>query len=200
MSSPPATRDTVLLAALRVLARDGVPAASTRAIAAEAGVNVATLHYQVGSKDGLLAEVFKAMSAPFAQTARAAIPTGGGVGEAIDRGMRAVWRLALETPGLQLAQYELTTAALRGGQPDRAQTQYSAYQRVLVEVVEETLQKSGETIAVPAEDLAAFLVAGMDGLILAGLVQPQTNAALDLFITAAIGLADPQPQRSRKSA
>jgi AcrR family transcriptional regulator len=200
MSSQPATRDTVLLAALRVLARDGVPAASTRAIATEADVNVATLHYHFGSKDGLLAEVFDALSAQFAETVRAAIPTEGGIGEAIDRGMRAVWRLALETPGLQLAQYELTTAALRMQQPERARAQYSAYQRVIVEIVEETLQESGETIAVPAQDLVAFLVAGMDGLILWSLVQPQATRALDLFITAALGLADPQPARRRKSA
>jgi AcrR family transcriptional regulator len=200
MSSQPATRDTVLLAALRVLARDGVSAASTRAIAAEADVNVATLHYHFGSKDGLLAEVFEAMSAQFAETVRAAIPTGGGVGEALDHGMRAVWRLAVETPGLQLAQYELTTAALRSGEPDRAQAQYAAYQRVIVEVVEETLRESGEKIAVPAEDLVAFLVAGMDGLILSSLVQPAATRALDLFITAALSLADPQPTRRRKSA
>lgn len=200
MSSQPATRDTVLLAALRVLARDGVPAASTRAIAAEADVNVATLHYHFGSKDGLLAQVFEAISAQFAETVRAAIPTEGGIAEAIDHGVRAVWRLALETPGLQLAQYELTTAALRGGDTDRAQAQYSAYQRVIVEVVEETLMESGETIAVPAEDLVAFLVAGMDGLILSSLVQPRQTRVLDLFIAAALGLADPQPARRRKSA
>jgi AcrR family transcriptional regulator len=200
MSSQSATRDTVLLAALRVLAREGVPAASTRAIAAEADVNVAALHYHFGSKDGLLAEVFDALSAQFAETVRAAIPTAGGISEAIDHGMRAVWRLAVETPGLQLAQYELTTAALRGGEADRARAQYAAYQRVIVEVVEETLQESGETIAVSAEDLVAFLVAGMDGLILSSLVQPEVTRGLDLFITAALGLADPRPSGRRKSA
>lgn len=197
MSSPPATRDTVLLGALRVLARDGVAAASTRAIAAEANVNVATLHYHFGSKEALLSEVFAALSAQFAETIRAAIPTAGGVGEAIDHGLRAVWQLALEMSGLQLAQYELTMAALRSGDLERARAQYSYYQRVIVELIEETMRHSGETIAVPVEDLVVFLVAGMDGLILSSLVLSRavSKCALDLFVAAALGLADPQRTR-----
>lgn len=198
----PDTRDTVLLAALRVLGREGVAGASTRAIAAEAGVNVATLHYHFGSKDALLAEVVELLSAQFADTVRAAIPTDGGVREVLDRGVRAVYRLARETEGLQLAQYELTTAALRAGETERARAQYASYHRVIVEVVEETLQQSGETICVPVEDLVRFLVAGMDGLILSALVLPkaQSQRALDLFVKAAIALADIRPARSRRSA
>ena len=47
-------RTEILEAAIRVLARDGLAQASTRKLAAEAGINQATLLYHVGSKDELL--------------------------------------------------------------------------------------------------------------------------------------------------
>ena len=46
-------RTEILEAAIRVLARDGIAQASTRKLAAEAGINQATLLYYVGSKDEL---------------------------------------------------------------------------------------------------------------------------------------------------
>lgn len=63
VDSPPAavsTRDKLLEAAMRVFARDGIHAATTRAIAQEAGVNEVTLFRHFQNKDGLLSEVMKA--------------------------------------------------------------------------------------------------------------------------------------------
>ncbi|HEX5546412.1 MAG TPA: helix-turn-helix domain-containing protein, partial [Ktedonobacterales bacterium] len=54
-------RTEILEAAVRVLARDGLAQASTRKLAAEAGINQATLLYHVGSKDQLLLEVLREM-------------------------------------------------------------------------------------------------------------------------------------------
>jgi AcrR family transcriptional regulator len=195
-------RGEIVQAAIRVLARDGVPAATTRLIAAEAGVNVATLHYHFGGKDALIAEVLETLSVEMAATVRAAIPTDGGVVDALGHGLRAVWEHVVATPGLQLAQYELTTAALRAGAGAQARRQYDAYRRVVTDIVEEMLASSGETIAVPVEDLVTFLVAGMDGLILASMVSGEAAAgrALELFTTAALALAAPTARRSRRSA
>jgi AcrR family transcriptional regulator len=195
-------REEIVAAAVRVLARDGVPSATTRSIAAEAKINLATVHYYFGGKDALLAEVLDTLSNEVAEIVRGAIPTSGGVREALEHGLTAVWQLAQQTTGLQIAQYELTTAALRAGEPERARQQYAAYHRVITALVEETLAASGEHIAVPVDALVAFLVAGMDGLILNALVAPadESEKALQLFIAAAVALADPQPARDRKSA
>lgn len=50
----PSTRDRLIDAAFRVVARDGLDAASVKAIAAEAGVQPGLLHYHFKTKDEVL--------------------------------------------------------------------------------------------------------------------------------------------------
>ena len=59
MTRIPATERRAALAdaALIVIARDGVAAATTRAIVAEAGMPLASFHYAVASRDELLRDV-----------------------------------------------------------------------------------------------------------------------------------------------
>jgi AcrR family transcriptional regulator len=63
LSEHGSTRDAILQAALRILARDGYTALTARAIAAEAGTNVALLNYYFGSKRRFLPELFDAIDA-----------------------------------------------------------------------------------------------------------------------------------------
>lgn len=56
-----ATRDLILAAARRILARDGYGGLTARAIAAEAGTNVASLNYHFGSKRKFLPELYAAL-------------------------------------------------------------------------------------------------------------------------------------------
>lgn len=51
--NPEETRQEILRAAAEAFAACGFVGATTRAVAARAGVNVATLHYHFGSKEGL---------------------------------------------------------------------------------------------------------------------------------------------------
>jgi AcrR family transcriptional regulator len=76
-SQPPReqTRAALLGAAERILIESGYPAATTRAIAAEANVNRGLVHYYFGSVDNLLletlmrfsAELFERQRAPYAE-------------------------------------------------------------------------------------------------------------------------------------
>ena len=52
-SNPAATRREILRAAEESFARLGFAGATTRKVAASAGVNIATLHYHFGGKEGL---------------------------------------------------------------------------------------------------------------------------------------------------
>lgn len=63
----PDTRHRLLDAAERLFAVHGFDAASLRAITAEAGANLAAVHYHFGSKDGLVREVFARRLAPLNQ-------------------------------------------------------------------------------------------------------------------------------------
>src|SRR3954453_10139586 len=52
-------RSAIVVAAIRLMAREGVAAASTRRIAAEAGVAQATIHYVFGTKTELYRAVIE---------------------------------------------------------------------------------------------------------------------------------------------
>ena len=56
--APKDTPDTILRAAVRVLARDGFPALTARNIAREAGTNLALMNYHFGSKERFLLALF----------------------------------------------------------------------------------------------------------------------------------------------
>ena len=55
-------RQLLVEAAIRVMARDGVAKATTRAIAAEAGMALAAFHYSFRSKQELLENVLEAIT------------------------------------------------------------------------------------------------------------------------------------------
>jgi AcrR family transcriptional regulator len=63
----PDTKDRILDAAERLFAGAGVGATSLRTVTAEAGVNVAAIHYHFGSKHELLRAVFVRRVAPINQ-------------------------------------------------------------------------------------------------------------------------------------
>lgn len=58
-----ATREALIGAAMAIFARDGFDAASTRAIAEQAGINQALIGYHFGGKEGLYLAVFDHISA-----------------------------------------------------------------------------------------------------------------------------------------
>ena len=122
-------RSAILEAAVRVLARDGLAQASTRKLAAEAGINQATLLYHVGSKDELLLEVLREMMRQTREIAvAAAIEHEAPLREAIANSLRAFWSHVETTPELQVMQYELTLYALRNPEAAwLAREQYSGY-------------------------------------------------------------------------
>lgn len=59
-------RERLLMVAERMFADEGLAAVSVRAITAAAQVNLASLHYHFGSKEGLLEAIFSARAKPIA--------------------------------------------------------------------------------------------------------------------------------------
>ena len=141
-------RTEILEAAIRVLARDGIAQASTRKLAAEAGINQATLLYYVGSKDELLLAVLREMMRQTREIAIAAatehvLP----LREAIANSVRAFWHHVEATPELQVMQYELTLYALRNPESAwLAREQYSGYCAVVEGVLRATCEQQGNDL------------------------------------------------------
>ena len=188
-------RTEILEAAIRVLARDGIAQASTRKLAAEAGINQATLLYYVGSKDELLLAVLREMMRQTREIAIAAatehvLP----LREAIANSVRAYWHHVEASPELQVMQYELTLYALRNPESAwLAREQYSGYCAVVEGVLRATCEEQETTCAVSYDALARFIVGGLDGLILQFVSDqsiPRARRDLDLLIAAVIALAE----------
>lgn len=160
-------RTELLAAAIRVLAREGLAETTTRKIAAEAGINQATLLYYFGSKDDLLFAVLQEMMRATQEVALQRVPEASDLRDAVAGAIRAFWGHVEATPELQIMQYELTLYALRN--PDAAwlaREQYAGYSRVVEALLRETYAAAGQTSAIPFDALARFIVGGLDGIIL----------------------------------
>ncbi len=185
----------ILEAAIRLLARDGIAQASTRRLAAEVGINQATLLYHIGSKDELLLAVLREMMRQTREIAVvAAIESPAPLRKAITNSLRAFWSHVETTPELQVMQYELTLYALRN--PDAAwlaREQYSGYCAVVEGILRTACESQGTACAIPYDALARFIVGGLDGLILQFVSDRNTERArydLELLIAAVIALAE----------
>jgi len=64
MEPGPDTKDKLLDAAEKLFVQQGIGATSLRNITTEAGANLASIHYHFGSKDALIAELFKRRIGP----------------------------------------------------------------------------------------------------------------------------------------
>lgn len=88
LTAATSTKEKLLRAALQIGARDGLEAATTAAIAAEAGVAEGTLYRHFPSKDDLLIEVYRGIKRAIFE----AISDGEAAEEAPDARLKRVWR------------------------------------------------------------------------------------------------------------
>ncbi|MFD6388523.1 TetR/AcrR family transcriptional regulator [Nocardia sp. NPDC055029] len=190
--------EQIVTAAVTVLSAIGVPATTLRAVAAEAGVPLGTLHYVFPTKDKLLQAVITTVIGDISGALRAQLELDKGVEHALRHGVTSFWELLVaDRIGLQIMQYELMTYSLRtepGG--SLAQLQYERYSSVVTEFCEQAAQAAGERCAVGFDTLGRLALAQIDGLILQYVSKPDAdrarrdlNQALDMLML----FADPQP-------
>ncbi len=90
-SAGAATRAKLLSAATGIVARDGMAAATTAAIAAEAGVAEGTLYRHFESKDELLIAAYRQMKADVFVNAAAGVDAGEGPPDRLKRMWKAIY-------------------------------------------------------------------------------------------------------------
>lgn len=172
------TRAQIIQGALLALEKTGVIGTTTRKIAAEANVQLATLHYHFESKSALLVAVLEALIDEIAERLREdrgeAEPD---LDERIELLIRGTWRSIMQSRTRQIVQYELTLYALREGAQWLADQQYEAYLRLYRD---QLASKTGQPELSPQGYtlLARFILAGIDGLILQELVKPNRSRSL----------------------
>ncbi|MFO7959943.1 MAG: TetR/AcrR family transcriptional regulator [Nitriliruptoraceae bacterium] len=179
-------REQLLDAAVEVIAEEGLNRATTRAITDRAGLALGAFHYVFASKDELLEAVIHRVvhdiDASMAETASALtagaeVPLDGEslVIERLRGFLQQAWPYFERSRSLQLAQYELALHALRDpAKHHLAVQQYEA----LVSRVSGMLRGLADTLDDEAsDDLARFVVATIDGLLLQWLVEQDHDAA-----------------------
>jgi AcrR family transcriptional regulator len=189
----PATerRDALARAALTVISRDGLAAATTRAIVAEAGMPLASFHYAVASRDELLRDVIALVVAEEGTAALAPLlAQAGSIREAARLAFFGYLEFVRNDPGHEQAMFELTQYALRTpGLDDLPAEQYARYHLLAVELLDVVTLQFQPEWTVPVRDLARLLVSLTDGLTLAWLADRDDAAAARAIELAADAMA-----------
>lgn len=191
-------RRQLVTAARRVLVRTGVAGSTLRAVAAEAGVALGTMHYVFPSKEQLLRAVLEEVVEEISTVVREASETTADLEKAILAAARTVWsRLVEAEPEVQLMQYELSLWALRtAGMADLAQWQYERYLDLIDRHWQQVAARAGVTLSVPTSQLARLQLAALDGLLLQHLASrdlKRTLADVEALIRQLVRYADPHP-------
>jgi TetR/AcrR family transcriptional regulator, regulator of biofilm formation and stress response len=181
-------RGRIVEAGVRCLAREGVGAASMAAIALEAGVSKALLHYHYHDRSTLLAEIVERIGGRVIERERTAIDESGGVG-----GLDALWQwLDGELRRGELA--ALAELALVREAPVRRATRVAASdrRRSAARTIERLFAELDLTPRVPAPLMADAAVAFVDGLALdvANGSAREPRVSYDIFWLALLGLTE----------
>lgn len=175
-------------AAIRVMTRDGVGRATTRAIAAEADMPLGVLHYAFRSKAELMALVTECIAERSQADIGAVIGSGSGddLLEVVRAALCAYLDHVVEHPKEHLVTYELTTGALRddelGEVPRR---QYDYYQRRNEQLLTSAAETLGLEYAEPLPVMARYVFSLMDGLALNYLARGDADQAREVVDLAA---------------
>jgi AcrR family transcriptional regulator len=172
-------RTELLHAAMRVMARDGLNAGTTRAIVAEAGMSLATFHYCFRSRDELLRELITVVTALEQEAIAAAMQPGEDLRQTLHRGIRGYLEHLTETPGQELFLFELNHHALRTpALHDLANEQHQRYYALAERLLVAAAELSGMAWQLPPAVLARLVVILIDGATTTWLVDRDTEATL----------------------
>jgi len=173
-------REQLIEAALAVASRDGIDAATVRAVAAEAGVSLGVVHYCFQDKDELLRAVADAITAQNLAMSQAAIPPDADLATVLELAVEGLWRGIRDNRGAQLLSYELTTTSLRHSELNQVAADQYRGTWGAVELFLERIEHGAQVSwSVPRSSLARTLVATVDGYALAWLVDGDEEAAID---------------------
>ncbi|MES2071942.1 MAG: TetR/AcrR family transcriptional regulator [Pseudomonadota bacterium] len=188
-------KEQIIRGAVDALIETGLSAVTTRKIAEKAGVNLATLHYYFENKDALLIGALEMIIAQMSQALSVDLTQQLDIKTCIENVISNSWRLILLTRDIQILQYELTLYTMRNKEAQSlSKFQYDSYCKVYENAFRQGLGNADESSLIDLGDLARFVVAGMDGLILQYLVDPDEERSargLKQLIRASQSLVSP---------
>ncbi|MEU8758800.1 TetR/AcrR family transcriptional regulator [Streptomyces sp. NPDC048659] len=189
-------REQLIDAAIRVMIRDGVAKATTRAVVAEAGLPLGAFHYCFQAKEQLLHSVIERIMLRALDPPAPRETEGTQTVDEVVRGtLRAYWARVRANPDEHLLTYELTQYALRKpGLAEVARGQYRHYTEVSLRQLESIARRSGAEWTLPLPVLARYGLSVLDGLTLNWLIDRDdaaASAALDTYADHLVTLVRP---------
>jgi AcrR family transcriptional regulator len=189
-------RTQIIAATMRLIARDGVAALSTRTIAREAAVNLATLHHRFGHKDDLLLAVLDAATGALIGTLVAVdVHPGRGLRAALAETFAVLCTMLDREPSLPLVRYEVLLYARRRPLQAASAAQQQRYLAALGACYH-VARAPGEIGSLASEDLAAVVSSSIDGLALqaaTGVPRAQQDATRAHVLRALLALVPVPP-------
>ncbi len=165
-------REALVLAAYRRLAEAGFEGLRTRDVAAEVGVNIATLHYYFPSKEALIRGVVGHAMGRF----RTAFAPGSRPGEQLAAQFQGIRRLAKDEPELFMVMGEL---ALRSGRDPAiagiVKETIQAWHDTLVTLVRHAQKEGFVDKRLDPETIASLVIATLNGLFMVPVANTASN-------------------------
>ena len=188
-------RAELVEAAIRVMVRDGVAKATTRAIVTEAGMTLGAFHYCFDSREQLLGLATETITERSVAEVRSLFAPHKDIRDSIIDSLRAFWKSFEANPGEHQITSELTQYALRNpGFEDLARGQLNVYLQALAALLELAAESGGIEWTEPVPVLARYTQCMLDGLNIAWLVDRNSEDS-----QAALGLlADHLIQHARR--
>ncbi|MFI1356193.1 TetR/AcrR family transcriptional regulator [Streptomyces sp. NPDC020898] len=178
-------RAELLEAAIRVMARDGVAKATTRAVVNEAGMTLGAFHYCFASRAQLLELVTETLTERYVAEVRGLFAPHKDIRDSVLDSLHAFWKGFEANPGEHQITYELTQYALRNpGFEDVAGKQYEIYRRAFAALLELAADNAGIEWTEPVPVLARYVQSMIDGLNMIWLVDrnsADSQAALEML-------------------
>ena len=160
-------RSALVLAAYRQIAQRGFEGLRTRDVAADVGVNVATLHYYFPTKEKLIEGVVAHTMGRF----RTTLEASAGSGNLLQAYLRGVRKLLAQEPELGTVMGELSLRSARDPELARIMQDMNETWHRTVRALLKRAAKSGQI----ARDLDSDTVAALIVAVLAGLSLPRAN-------------------------
>jgi AcrR family transcriptional regulator len=171
-------RQALVAAAYQRIARDGFEGLRTRDVAADVGLNIATLHYYFPTKEALIRGVIGYAMQRFAAT----MPGEGAAVDQLGRHLRGLAKLLNDDPQLWAVMGELVLRAPRDEDLARIFRQSDEFwHRSLRELIGRCMAEGAIDATANADDMAALTIVALRGLSLPTVGASQAQRADQVF-------------------
>jgi AcrR family transcriptional regulator len=156
-------RQELVLAAFNLIAKHGFEGLRTRDVAAEVGVNIATLHYYFPTKESLIKGVLEYAMGRF----RSTLAPHGSPADQLRNHLRAVRKLLVEEPQLSSVMGELALRSARDRSMAALMTEmYDAWHATMRGLLRRAVKEGNLRPEIDSDGVAALVVASLTAMTL----------------------------------